>query len=85
MCTDEALTDGAPEGARKVAQQPQPVQPLVQPPGRPCLKTPRANDLFSGDNRVGLPGTLHRISGMLGKKGELIGLTYRVGRHVPGV
>jgi hypothetical protein len=41
--------------------------------------------LFGGDNRAGVPGTLHRIAAMRGKQGEVLGLTYRVGRHVPGV
>jgi hypothetical protein len=39
---------------------------------------------FDADNRTALPGSLHRISAAVGRTGELAGLTYRVGRHVPG-
>jgi stage III sporulation protein SpoIIIAA len=40
--------------------------------------------LFSGDNRAGIERTLHRISGMRNRAGEIIGLTCRVGRAVYG-
>jgi stage III sporulation protein SpoIIIAA len=39
---------------------------------------------FSGDNRAGIERTLHRISGMRNRQGEIIGLTCRVGRAVYG-
>src|SRR4028119_1623078 len=39
---------------------------------------------FSGDNRAGIEQTLHRISAMRNRKGEIIGLTCRVGRAVFG-
>ena len=39
---------------------------------------------FGGDNRAGLEKTLHRISAMRNRKGEIIGLTCRVGRAVFG-
>lgn len=39
---------------------------------------------FSGDNRAGLERTLHRISAMRNRAGEIIGLTCRVGRAVFG-
>ncbi|HSR54501.1 MAG TPA: R3H domain-containing nucleic acid-binding protein [Acidobacteriota bacterium] len=39
---------------------------------------------FSGDNRAGIERTLHRISAMRNRKGEIIGLTCRVGRAVSG-
>ncbi|MEM8501735.1 MAG: R3H domain-containing nucleic acid-binding protein [Cyanobacteria bacterium P01_D01_bin.1] len=39
---------------------------------------------FGGDNRAGLEKTLHRISAMRNRKGEVIGLTCRVGRAVFG-
>ncbi|XP_009631324.1 uncharacterized protein ycf45 isoform X2 [Nicotiana tomentosiformis] len=35
---------------------------------------------FGGDNRAGIEGTLHRISAIRNRKGEVIGLTCRVGR-----
>jgi stage III sporulation protein SpoIIIAA len=39
---------------------------------------------FSGDNRAGLPRTLHRISAMRNRQGEVIGLTCRVGKAIMG-
>ncbi len=39
---------------------------------------------FGGDNRAGLEKTLHRISAMRNRAGEVIGLTCRVGRAVFG-
>ncbi|MDE5116581.1 MAG: AAA family ATPase, partial [Trichodesmium sp. St2_bin2_1] len=39
---------------------------------------------FSGDNRAGIEKTLHRISAMRNRTGEVIGLTCRVGRAVFG-
>ncbi|NEO37650.1 MAG: AAA family ATPase [Moorea sp. SIOASIH] len=39
---------------------------------------------FSGDNRAGIEGTLHRISAIRNRPGEIIGLTCRVGRAVFG-
>mmetsp|Transcript_19851 Transcript_19851/g.29528 ORF Transcript_19851/g.29528 Transcript_19851/m.29528 type:complete len:713 (+) Transcript_19851:107-2245(+) len=39
---------------------------------------------FTEDHRTGLPKTLHRISRHLDRKDELLGLTFRVGRHVKG-
>jgi hypothetical protein len=39
--------------------------------------------LFNTDNRMALPGQLHRISAMRDASG-VYGLTYRIGRHVPG-
>lgn len=39
---------------------------------------------FDGNNRAGIPKTLHRISCIRNRKGEIIGLTLRVGRAVYG-
>lgn len=39
---------------------------------------------FGGDNRAGLEKTLHRISALRNRAGEVIGLTCRVGRAVFG-
>ena len=45
--------------------------------------TARIGD-FGRDNRAGIERTLHRISAMVNRKGETIGLTCRVGRAVSG-
>lgn len=39
---------------------------------------------FSGDNRSGIERTLHRISSIRNRKGNIIGLTCRVGRAIFG-
>ncbi len=39
---------------------------------------------FDADNRAGLPRTLHRISAIRNRRGEVVGLTCRVGRAVYG-
>jgi stage III sporulation protein SpoIIIAA len=39
---------------------------------------------FGGDNRAGIEQTLHRISAIRNRKGEVIGLTCRVGRAIAG-
>jgi stage III sporulation protein SpoIIIAA len=39
---------------------------------------------FTADNRAGIEGTLHRISALRNRKGDIIGLTLRVGRAVYG-
>ena len=41
-------------------------------------------DPFHADNRMGLKGTLHRISAIRDRDGSVIGITYRIGRHMPG-
>jgi stage III sporulation protein SpoIIIAA len=40
--------------------------------------------MFSGDNRAGIERTLHRISAIRNRQGDIIGLTCRVGRAVFG-
>ncbi len=40
--------------------------------------------MFSGDNRAGIERTLHRISAIRNRTGEIIGLTCRVGRAIFG-
>ncbi|MDO8532087.1 MAG: R3H domain-containing nucleic acid-binding protein [Dehalococcoidia bacterium] len=40
--------------------------------------------IFGGDNRAGIPRTLHRISAIRNRKGAIVGLTCRVGRAVFG-
>jgi stage III sporulation protein SpoIIIAA len=40
--------------------------------------------IFSGDNRAGIEQTLHRISAIRNRAGEVIGLTCRVGRAIFG-
>jgi len=39
---------------------------------------------FNGDNRAGIERTLHRISAIRNRKGDVVGLTCRVGRAVYG-
>jgi stage III sporulation protein SpoIIIAA len=40
--------------------------------------------MFSGDNRAGIERTLHRISAMRNRTGDIVGLTCRVGRAIYG-
>lgn len=40
---------------------------------------------WTSDNRIGLSRTLHRISAIKNRVGKIVGLTYRIGRHIPGV
>ncbi|WP_455235053.1 R3H domain-containing nucleic acid-binding protein [Thiogranum longum] len=44
----------------------------------------RAVGEFGADNRAGIEGTLHRISAIRNRRGEVVGLTLRVGRAVSG-
>ena len=39
---------------------------------------------FGDDNRAGIERTLHRISAIRNRRGEVVGLTCRVGRAVRG-
>ncbi len=39
---------------------------------------------FGGDNRAGIDKTLHRISCIRNRRGQIVGLTCRVGRAIPG-
>lgn len=39
---------------------------------------------FGADNRAGIEGTLHRISAIRNRRGQIVGLTLRVGRAVVG-
>ena len=41
-------------------------------------------DPFRQDNRMGIEGTLHRISAMRDQHGVVNGLTCRIGRHIEG-
>ncbi len=43
-----------------------------------------SDDIFQFNNRMGVSGTLHRISALKNRYGKVCGLTYRIGRHVPG-
>lgn len=38
---------------------------------------------FSTDNRAGIDGTLHRISALRNRRGDVVGLSCRIGRSVP--
>ena len=44
----------------------------------------QAVGVFGPDNRAGIEGTLHRISAIRNRGGEIVGLTLRVGRTVRG-
>lgn len=48
-------------------------------------RTAHPKNPFNADNRLGLTGTLHRISAIRNRDNHVIGLTYRVGRHMPGM
>mmetsp|Transcript_17783 Transcript_17783/g.24591 ORF Transcript_17783/g.24591 Transcript_17783/m.24591 type:complete len:533 (-) Transcript_17783:189-1787(-) len=47
-------------------------------------ETVEAMGEIGGDNRAGIPGTLHRISCIRNRRGGIVGLTCRVGRAVTG-
>lgn len=55
--------------------------PVTQADINDCID--RVGD-FGGDNRAGIEQTLHRISAIRNRRGEIIGLTCRVGRAVFG-
>lgn len=40
---------------------------------------------FNKENRAGIDGTLHRISCLRNKEGEISGVTIRIGRAVDGM
>ncbi len=44
------------------------------------------NDLFGVDNRMRLEESLHQVSAIRDsdRQRTIVGLTYRVGRHLPG-
>ncbi|MCC6301594.1 MAG: AAA family ATPase [Gammaproteobacteria bacterium] len=44
----------------------------------------RAVGAFGADNRAGIEGTLHRISAIRNRRGDIVGLTLRAGRAVFG-
>ncbi len=41
--------------------------------------------MFRRNNRAGVDGTLHRVSVIRDRYGDPLGLTIRIGRHLPGV
>lgn len=43
-----------------------------------------SRELFASSSRAGVSGTLHRIGAMKNSAGKVNGLTYRIGRHLPG-
>lgn len=55
--------------------------PVTQTDINDCIA--RVGD-FGGDNRAGIERTLHRISAIRNRRGDIIGLTCRVGRAVFG-
>ena len=40
--------------------------------------------VFRNDNRTGIEGTLHRVSAIRNRYQDVVGVTMRVGRHLPG-
>jgi stage III sporulation protein SpoIIIAA len=65
-----------PDGAEYLSEQPVTqvdLQAVIQAVGN-----------FGADNRAGIEQTLHRISAIRNRKGEIIGLTCRVGRAIEG-
>lgn len=56
-------------------------EPVTQIDINECIT--RVGD-FGGDNRAGIEQTLHRISAIRNRRGEIIGLTCRVGRAIFG-
>ncbi|HBB35522.1 MAG TPA: single-stranded DNA-binding protein, partial [Cyanobacteria bacterium UBA9273] len=65
-----------PQGAEYLSQTPITIEQLSY-----CIQ--RVGH-FSGDNRAGIERTLHRISAIRNRPGDIIGLTCRVGRAVFG-
>jgi hypothetical protein len=48
------------------------------------LSAGNARDVFQSNNRMGVSGSLHRMSRLVNRFGDMCGITYRIGRHVPG-
>eukprot|EP00798_Chlamydomonas_sp_ICE-L_P003319 gene3319-13348_t len=68
-------------GGNRGAPQEEPSQlPSDNQPVDPAKAWP-----FSSDGRMGVTGTLHRISGIRNQDGRVYALTYRISRHMPGV
>jgi len=88
----DAATVAEARGEAEGARDPAPAAAaLPRPAGRPGAVTRAELDAavaavgdFGGDNRAGLPGTLHRVSAVRSRRGEVVGLTCRVGRASPG-
>ncbi|GAB4817299.1 hypothetical protein N2152v2_004345 [Parachlorella kessleri] len=77
--------DGSEEDLEESLSVAEALECLAEAKGKPLLGGSKATELFYGDNRTGIPGSLHRISAMRGREKEVLGLTYRIGRHVSGV
>eukprot|EP00798_Chlamydomonas_sp_ICE-L_P011094 gene11094-18709_t len=71
---------GPQRGESREAPQEEPFQASANQP----MDRTRANP-FSSDGRMGVAGTLHRISGIRNRDGKVYGLTYRISRHMPGI
>ncbi|GAB4817298.1 hypothetical protein N2152v2_004344 [Parachlorella kessleri] len=78
--------DGNEEDLEESLSVTEALECLAEAKGKPGLGgSAGSSGLFYGDNRTGIPGTLHRISAMRGREKEVLGLTYRIGRHISGV
>jgi stage III sporulation protein SpoIIIAA len=89
---DPPASDGLVEIALDLKRSVQLRYASGPPETLPCTVEPedieyvvRLVGMFRGDNRAGIPRTLHRVSAIKDRYGDITGLTIRVGRHLPGV
>jgi hypothetical protein len=79
---------GTPEPMRAVDSAAAAALPSAAPPKAAAMRVPHASRqavfsgaalaaLFGSDQRMGVPGSLHRISAMRDRQGAIYGLTYR--------
>ena len=87
----EALSRGKPHTITITNPNPNPNPELSHPYAHLPLVTRSELEkavtqmgIFGGDNRAGIDRTLHRISRIVNRKSDLVGLTCRVGKAVPG-